>query len=534
MSFFREKDIISLLKCPLCSEQLKDPRLLKCGETLCLDCIKKIYNCEKKGIQCPLCHEFETYESLANIAPNKFIARLLMKKSCEVSRGKAADDLKTKLDEIFLKINELKVDVKTDKSKIKEYCDFLFNNVTKVTDRTHSYLEKHRVEFMEQIDLYEKESQIQFDADAKEREKGGELDNKFVEEVYIFHDKWIDYLKKFIIDDVKLADAINEANDLLKRFEREIMRLKERDFKGNFLTFEKNPNIIDSSIIGKLSMEKCGYLNKKFEDLRKVTLVLKKYDTKKAALVAESINTGGLVFCYQNTELNLTLSLVSQKGEILQSVCIPLNSSRFFDLKLTKNQEALFIYVSYFNENEIGPKYFHILKTYDYDLNFLTETNIGQSITCLTAFDDRIFCLTNQLFKFNKVFAYDSKKLSYIETKGQESKHEPFYFSIDIEKLEVSKEFYFLLAKKKISIMNRSNGIIFRTYDFIADDFKMFFIYVIGFDELNKKLCYYDIDGYCIYKTIVNVSERVKLLTDGQGDISFFDLSSLSLWFGNN
>ena len=79
--------------------------------------------------------------------------------------------------------------------------------------------------------------------------------------------------------------------------------------------------------------------------------------------------------------------------------------------------------------------------------------------------------------------------------------------------------------------MNRSDGIIFKSFDFIADDFKVFFTYVIGLNETDKKLYYYDIDGYVVYKTRVNVSEHVQILTDGQERILFFDPSMKSVWF---
>ena len=60
---------------------------------------------------------------------------------------------------------------------------------------------------------------------------------------------------------------------------------------------------------------------------------------------------------------------------------------------------------------------------------------------------------------------------------------------------------------------------------------KIFFTFVIGFNETDKELYYYDIDGYVVYKTKVSISEHVQVHTDGQERILFFDPSTKSVWF---
>ncbi len=454
----------------------------------------------------------------------------MKKMPSEVSRGKMADDLKQKLSEIFNKINILKRDIKTDKSKIKEYCDCLFENIIEVTQKAHNYLEKHRIEFMEQIDLYEMESQSQFEVDDQLK---GDFDT-FVKEIYIFHDKWIDYLKKFIIDEVKLAEAISEAKERLRKFEKEILRLKERAFKGNLLTFEKNPNKLDSSIIGSLTLEKREYLNKNFENLTKVSISIPNYEIGKPFGI-ESLRNCILAVCCQSSDSNLVLCLLNRKGEIVKNITIILDFTIFYDLKIAKSQKALFIYTSfygsYFNGKKTSTNYYHLIKSYDLEnLTFIKEVNIGQSITWLATFNDQIFCLTNQLFKFNKIFVYDVN-LDYVETIGQQNTLDPYYFTIYIKKIEVTTDFFFLLENNRIMIMNRSDGVVFKSFDYKYDDFKIFFTYVIGYDYLTRELSYYDLDGYVVYKTKVNLSEQVKLLTDGFEDILFFDPKSLSFWY---
>ena len=205
--FFQERNINELMQCPLCKIKFTDPRILSCGETVCVDCIKLLYDQVKKGIHllqflkpgfkifktqlktnifegidCPICNEFHQCELEIYFPPNKLINRLLRTKPEEVYRGKIANDLKLQLNEIFSKICDLKNDMKTDKSKIKEYCDLICNNIVEATEKAQNYLEKHRVAFMKQIDMYEVESQNMFEFSD---EINCDID-KFIEELYIF------------------------------------------------------------------------------------------------------------------------------------------------------------------------------------------------------------------------------------------------------------------------------------------------------------------------------------------------------------
>ena len=151
----------------------------------------------------------------------------------------------------------------------------------------------------------------------------------------------------------------------------------------------------------------------------------------------------------------------------------------------------------------------------------------------------RLESTENDQFNMNKskqlfcqhIFIRKTVNLDYVETIGQQNTLDPYYFTISIKKIEVTTDFFFLLENNRIMIMNRSDGVVFKSFDYKYDDFKIFFTYVIGYDYLTRELSYYDLDGYVVYKTKVNLIEQVKLLTDGHEDILFFDPKSLSFWY---
>ena len=73
------------LECPLCGEEFKEdekclPKLLKCGDTLCINCIKE--KCETEKIICPLCEQ-NTNQTIEDIPTNKYAIQLKKSILCD-------------------------------------------------------------------------------------------------------------------------------------------------------------------------------------------------------------------------------------------------------------------------------------------------------------------------------------------------------------------------------------------------------------------------------------------------------------------
>ena len=105
--FYQRKQIDKKLNCPNCTIRFDIPKLLPCGKIICESCLISLRNKnEITRLNCPLCSE------LHEIPKNDFpicelIMELLEENPCDVYRGKAAETLKTELNQIQKNINDL-------------------------------------------------------------------------------------------------------------------------------------------------------------------------------------------------------------------------------------------------------------------------------------------------------------------------------------------------------------------------------------------------------------------------------------------
>ena len=185
MFVFKDEDLSELITCPSCHAKFGDPRILECGETICNNCTVTMFDKEKQGIQCKYCHGFHAMK-LENVAQNKFLSRLIKKQPSELTRGEMAKDLSFQLRAIYNRTKEFEKERYQDKEKIKEYCDFIRNNINNVTIDAQACLERYKVSFTQRIKQYEIESQSQLE---KEEESNDKID-EFIENLYFFHGKW--------------------------------------------------------------------------------------------------------------------------------------------------------------------------------------------------------------------------------------------------------------------------------------------------------------------------------------------------------
>jgi hypothetical protein len=533
MMFFKDEDLNELITCPSCLAKFGDPRILECGETICNNCVTKMFDVEKKGIQCKYCHGFHTMR-LEKIAQNMFLTRLIKKQPCELTRGEMAKDLGTQLRAIYNKTKEFEREKYQDKKKIKDHCDFIRNNINEVTKEAQACLEQYKVSFTEQIKQYETESQAQLEKE----ELSYDHTDEFIENLYFFHAKWIDYLKKITLDEIKLSEASREAHECLENLGIKINQLTDKTFKGEMLRFQPNPDTIDSRVLGTLIFKKKPYLTKSFKELKKVEIPLKDFEADKRIDV-RCFDDGLLVFCVQNQNDNLSLYLVNCEGIVLKDKQLYLDCTKLHDLRLANNREYLYLYVafngSYFDVTSFGINYYYVIKRFDEDLNFLNEIHLKFMVCSISVFSQNLFCLSSEALEFNKLYVYD-KRLFHNERIGQSNPKLPFYFSLKIQKFETNEDFFFLLenedSKSEITLMKRCDGTIYKKFVIVSGDFKIYLEkYVINWCETSNELFYYEFEGTVAYKKKIELKEKgLVLLTDGQSNIIFFDPKSLIIW----
>jgi hypothetical protein len=318
--------------------------------------------------------------------------------------------------------------------------------------------------------------------------------------------------------------------------EKDLFKLKERIFKGNLLTFEKTPTDTSVDMIGRLIIEKKEYLIKSFKDLNVLKLDLKDFN-KNQALAVVVANNGNIYVVFQGETKNLHLQCLNRKGELLKEQQILLNYNIFYDLKLICNNNALFMYVSFygshFNGVNISINYYYLLRRIDYNLNTDKEINIGYSVTSLTTWDDKLFCLSNQAFDFNRVYIYDLN-LNQIKAVGENNPKLPFYFPNSITQIEVCGKNFFVLDDKIITILNLNNGKTVSRFPILSNQFKCYHLqYLVTYDCKNHELVYYDFDGYIVFEKKINIETDIdfRILIDPDNDILLYDPNQLTIYF---
>ena len=75
-------DVDKLLECPICLEQLKQPKMLKCQHTFCYDpCLQKMAKITRKKkkyqLECAICREKCAVEELSDFSDNLYLKNLL-------------------------------------------------------------------------------------------------------------------------------------------------------------------------------------------------------------------------------------------------------------------------------------------------------------------------------------------------------------------------------------------------------------------------------------------------------------------------
>ena len=116
--FYEAAEINKQLTCPYCKNKYNDPRIVECCSSFCMSCIQ-ILKCKNKyGFKCPECSDFHEQPEKGYLK-NPNLAYLCEISANEVSRGSLADTLRTQLDEIKLKLNELSNENELGVDKIK-------------------------------------------------------------------------------------------------------------------------------------------------------------------------------------------------------------------------------------------------------------------------------------------------------------------------------------------------------------------------------------------------------------------------------
>jgi hypothetical protein len=280
------------LCCHLCSSRFEDPRLLPCGETLCNKCIRN--RCENNGdFRCVFCEK--THQVSDELLPeNKLIQKLTSNlRSNSKIATKDVDELKLTLSNIERRCRELKdITEKNSIVEIRNYTDFLRNEIDVITESMSQYVYKFNKELVEKVDSYEREC-IE---NIKNSSDGFKEFHRLLFDVENFAKYCLSNL-----DELKDTRAsIETGKEHLKRLQVEEVKQKRVKFNHKMLKFKENPTRFNSSLIGELFYStKIGPVNNQFIssiDLKSILayqsidhICVERLENENIALVCSSI-----------------------------------------------------------------------------------------------------------------------------------------------------------------------------------------------------------------------------------------------------
>ena len=129
---------------------------------------------------------------------------------------------------------------------IKENCRRLRDEVQLATEEAIEQINNFNQELIKEIDEFEIEC-IDFN-EIDQQAKDQFLNS--VNELETFYEKWSQYLKQLKINDNIILDAIDDAQHLNRKAEKERSKLSNLIYNGRVFEFEKNKSKLSKSILG--------------------------------------------------------------------------------------------------------------------------------------------------------------------------------------------------------------------------------------------------------------------------------------------
>jgi hypothetical protein len=381
--FYEEEKISSVLHCPNCEKIFKDPRLLPCENTICQGCVDEMRTVNANEVlKCKICEQVHVIPD-GGFLKNNVVNELLGLQPKELYRGKAYENLRTKLEQISSELNELEESLNNSQYKIKEHCDYLRNDIQVATESAIDLINQHSKELLEQVDKYEKTCRENFISN----EKVTSSMSTFLDENKKFHSEWNDYMKKSDIDEEKLNSACKTAEENLDKLGLKRSLFKGLLFFGDSLCFEPSNQLNDSKSLGKLTQEKMFNIYHRPKEVDLNCMVIK---NKHSDFFID--------YCYKTHQLDMIELVHPHKNSLNYSTYLmdtreirnkEIRLIDKCDIKFSSSSQYRFL--CFYNEK------MNVLGVYDKSsFNRLTKYEFHGHVQCLSSNDSHVFILTDK------------------------------------------------------------------------------------------------------------------------------------------
>jgi hypothetical protein len=532
--FYAQSDLKEFLNCQNCDIEYQDPRILPCYEFICSICIDSLTESKDDVdvFNCPYCKDVHQIPE-NGFQKNKYIEKLILKKPREVYRCKEFEELKSRIETIDIKLNELNDNFEWGKNRIIDYCNKLREEINFAKNKAHQEIDQLNTEYNLEVDKYEKECLKKYEEKETDDSKSDLFD-----EISELTNKWKINFTQFKILEKDIEQGLNEASCCLDKLENEKMKSDSKIFNGRFLRF-KDRN--DSFGFGNLKYEDIDYLE---FNLEKSTLssVKNLNVSKTCSFLIEKLDNGNLVLCYiDQITKKLTLTTTIPPNMVILKRTSVIKPFSYF---MVKNKMFICIYMEFdgINQNvEENDRY--LIKCFDSDLNFVKNINLNHNILSYSTYKNKMYFLSNRIFPSKEIL---------LESNNTTQEYNINVYDLDFNKIEkmnpaynfgnknfVTTEDYFIIHYlSNVKVMDKITGQQVKQFDL----FLQFSLHqtpmtlynknrILVYQSDSKDLKLYNFGGELCFEKRVNVDGDLIKITDQE--FIFYNCNTFGLTFLN-
>jgi hypothetical protein len=240
--YFLKDDIESELVCEMCHSRYDEPKILPCGNLVCLKCEIQYFKVNDLK-KCPICND-DHFLPLNGFPISKLIQKLLRKAPISVYRGEIHKNASKQTDEIGRICESFQCDAKNYTKLIQAHCNLLRENIEVKSESLMTLINSYKSDFYEKIALYE-------DKCTKSNKNLNEI-IEFLNQCFEKHNKWVNFLNQSDLEDSQIEDVFKETLKMKKQIDLHKLKFDSIIFDEKKLFFHQN--------LVKLKQESIGIL----------------------------------------------------------------------------------------------------------------------------------------------------------------------------------------------------------------------------------------------------------------------------------
>jgi hypothetical protein len=405
--------------------------------------------------------------------------------------------------------------IKGGEKYIKEKCYSEIFEISSTREIAHQKIDKYCDEFVFKIKEYEKECLAIYEK--------SNIDKLKVQDSLKVHGNFLNNCKLYLnsqdIKDNEIESLKSETQKHVRALKRKVDDLNCGWFGAKALKFDQNTNMT-SNFIGKLKFQNI-FFSDQLKNLRQLNLMEIFNDE---SLEIERTEEDHFLFCFYNsTKENLSLAIITKEGVIQCENSNILSERKTVSIKeyrLFKINCDYLVYVSYMMSSKAKSEMYCFNKY----LVFVKKIFFDRSIQALTVFQSDVYSLwSNNYYKCLTLSIID-ENFEVTKGIGQPDPSKPFHFSKSISQIEANENYYFLLDRKQVNLMDRISGII--SVKIKIETFQFFISmnrFIVTFKTRENKLNSYNFQGEMISEDCALFTTSTKLINTFDEILIFFD-----------